>query len=140
MPTRTETLHLPIQADRMTSFNKPWGGKFMKPTYLKKCESRSVGRSASERGITLFMTAAGLAVLLGFVALAVDMGMLYTARADCQKIADAAALAGAKEAFFYTPADPIATARTAAISAARANYAPRNASDNRLQNANVVVN
>ena len=86
------------------------------------------------------MTAAGLVALLGFMALAIDMGMFYTARADCQKIADAAALAGAKEAFFYTPADPVATARTAAISAARANYAPRNSNDNRLQNANVVVN
>ena len=55
--------------------------------------------------------------------MAVDMGMLYTARADCQKIADSAALAGAKEAFFYTPTDPVATARAAAVSAARANYA-----------------
>ena len=86
------------------------------------------------------MTAAGLFVLLGFIALAIDMGIMYTARADCQKIADAAALAGAKEAFFYTPADPVATARTAAISAARANYVPRNSNDNRLQNANIVVN
>jgi hypothetical protein len=66
--------------------------------------------------------------------------MLYTARADCQKIADAAALAGAKEAFFYTPADPVTAARTAAISAARSNYAAINTNDNRLQPANVVVN
>jgi uncharacterized membrane protein len=94
----------------------------------------------SQKGIVLFMTAAGLVALLGFMALAIDMGMLYTARADCQKIADAAALAGAKEAFFYTPTDPVATARTAAVSAARANYVPRNSNDNRLQNANVVVN
>lgn len=93
-----------------------------------------------EKGITLFMTAAGLVALLGFIALAVDMGMLYTARADCQKIADAAALAGAKEAFFYTPTDPVAAARTAAISAARSNYTPANSNDNRLQPANVVVN
>jgi Flp pilus assembly protein TadG len=94
----------------------------------------------SQDGIVLFMTAAGLVALLGFMALAIDAGMLYTARADCQKIADAAALAGAKEAFFYTPADPVATARTAAVSAARANYLPRDSNDNRLQNANIVVN
>src|SRR4030095_729681 len=94
----------------------------------------------SQNGIVLFMTAAGLVALLGFMALAIDMGMFYTARADCQKIADAAALAGAKEAFFYTPADPVATARIAAISAARANYVPRNSNDNRPQNANIVVN
>jgi len=125
----------------MSGFSqKTLGGKLMKPKNLKERESRNSERFASERGITLFMTAAGLVALLGFMALAIDMGMFYTARADCQKIADAAALAGAKEAFFYTPADPVATARTAAISAARANYLPRNSNDNRLQNANVVVN
>ena len=93
----------------------------------------------SQDGIVLFMTAAGLVALLGFMALAIDAGMLYTARADCQKIADAAALAGAKEAFFYTPTDPVATAQTAAVSAARANYVPRDSNDNRLQTANIVV-
>ena len=112
----------------------------MRPKNLKERESRNSERFASERGITLIITAAGLFALLGFMALAVDMGNLYTARADCQKIADAAALAGAKEAFFYTPADPTTTARTAAVSAARANYVPRDGNDNRLQNANVVVN
>ena len=112
----------------------------MRPKNLKERESRNSERFASERGITLIITAAGLFALLGFMALAVDMGNLYTARADCQKIADAAALAGAKEAFFYTPADPTTTARTAAVSAARANYVPRDSNDNRLQNANIVVN
>ena len=111
----------------------------MRPSPRER-ESRNSERFGSERGITLFITAAGLFALLGFIALAVDTGMLYTARADCQKIADAAALAGAKEAFFYTPTDPVATARTAAVSAARANYVPQNSNDNRLQNANVVVN
>jgi len=97
-------------------------------------------RFASERGITLFITAAGMFALIGFIALAVDTGNLYTVRADCQKIADAAALAGAKEAFFYAPADPVATAKTAAISAARANYTAIDTNDNRLQNANILVN
>ena len=95
---------------------------------------------SSERGITLYITAAGMFALIGFIALAVDMGNLYTVRADCQKIADAAALAGAKEAFFYAPADPVVTAREAAISAARANYSPINGNDNRLKDANIVVN
>src|SRR5262245_8700670 len=97
-------------------------------------------RFASERGIALFITAAGMFALIGFIALAVDMGNLYTVRADCQKIADAAALAGAKEAFFYQPADPVTAAKTAAISAARANYNALDSNDNRLQNANIVVN
>ena len=97
-------------------------------------------RFASERGITLFITAAGMFALIGFIALAVDTGNLYTVRADCQKIADAAALAGAKEAFFYSPADPVATAKTAAISSARANYTAIDSNDNRLQNADILVN
>ena len=55
--------------------------------------SRGLSGFRSERGVVLFMMAGGLLSLIGFIALAVDMGMLYTARADCQKIADAAALA-----------------------------------------------
>jgi putative Flp pilus-assembly TadE/G-like protein len=111
----------------------------MRPTPFERPQPGKFERFASERGITLFVTAAGLFAVVGFIALAVDMGNLYTARADCQKIADAAALAGAKEAFFYTPADPVATGKTAAVSAARANYTAINTNDNRLQNANVVV-
>jgi len=103
-------------------------------------QSRKFERFASERGITLFITAAGMFALIGFIALSVDMGNLYTVRADCQKIADAAALAGAKEAFFFAPADPVATAKTAAVSTARANYTALDSNDNRLQNANIVVN
>jgi len=115
-----------------------FGGKQMKSTHFE--EPHTSEYLPSERGMTLFVTAAALFALVGFVALAVDMGNLYTARADCQKIADAAALAGAKEAFFYTPADPVATGKTAAVSAARANYTAINTNDNRLQNANIVVN
>jgi Flp pilus assembly protein TadG len=111
-----------------------------KSSRFERFQQRRSERFASERGIVLFITAAGMFALIGFIALAVDMGNLYTVRADCQKIADAAALAGAKEAFFYHPADPVATAKTAAISAARANYSPLDSNDNRLQNANIVVN
>jgi len=111
-----------------------------KSPHFEGFQPRQRERFASERGITLIITAAGMFALLGFIALAVDMGNLYTVRADCQKIADAAALAGAKEAFFYQPANPVATAKEAAVSAARANYVPRDSNDNRLQNANIVVN
>jgi Flp pilus assembly protein TadG len=113
--------------------------RIVRVSHINVCGSRNFD---PERGIVLFMTAAALVVLIGFIALAVDMGALYMARADCQKIADAAALAGAKEAFFNTPApaNPVATGTTAAISAARANYTPWDSNDNRLQPGNVVVN
>jgi Flp pilus assembly protein TadG len=89
--------------------------------------------------MTLYMAAAGMFVLLGFIALAVDMGMLYRVRNDCQNIADAAALAGAREAFLVTNADKALAAKQGARSAARANYTPESSSDIRLQDADVVV-
>lgn len=48
-----------------------------------------------ESGAVLVFVALSMIVLLGAVALAVDMGMLMTARAESQRVVDAAALAGA---------------------------------------------
>lgn len=52
-------------------------------------------RRGKEEGYTLFIIAALLVVFLGFTALSVDVGILYSARASAQRAADAAALAGA---------------------------------------------
>lgn len=52
-------------------------------------------RRDKEEGYTLFIIAALLVVFLGFTALSVDVGVLYSARASAQRAADAAALAGA---------------------------------------------
>ncbi|MFQ6030696.1 MAG: pilus assembly protein TadG-related protein, partial [Dehalococcoidia bacterium] len=49
-----------------------------------------------ERGMTLFLVAASLVVLLAISALAIDLGMLYVTRSEAQRAADAAALAGAQ--------------------------------------------
>ncbi|MFO0961092.1 MAG: pilus assembly protein TadG-related protein [Isosphaeraceae bacterium] len=48
------------------------------------------------RGAVLPMMAISAIVLLGFVALAIDVGMIATARCQCQNAADAAAMAGAR--------------------------------------------
>ena len=48
-----------------------------------------------EDGYTLFVIAATIVVFLGFTALSIDVGVLYSARASAQRAADAAALAGA---------------------------------------------
>lgn len=48
-----------------------------------------------ERGSTLVVAALAMTALLSIVALAVDVGMLFTARGEAQRVADAAALAGA---------------------------------------------
>ena len=52
-------------------------------------------RQDKEDGYTLVIIAAVIVVFLGFTALSVDVGVLYSARASAQRAADAAALAGA---------------------------------------------
>jgi Flp pilus assembly protein TadG len=96
-------------------------------------------RCRSNRGITLIMAGAGMFVFLGFVALAVDMGMLYRVRNDSQNIADAAALAGAREAFVVPNTDKVLAAKQGAKSAASANYTPESPSDIRLRDADIIV-
>lgn len=48
-----------------------------------------------ERGSTIVLVTVGMTALLAILALAVDVGMLFTARGEAQRTADAAALAGA---------------------------------------------
>ena len=67
----------------------------------------------SERGVTLPLTALFLVVLFVFAAMAIDMGIAYTARTSAQHAADAAALAGA-----YTFGNPTASQPSAAQNAA----------------------
>ena len=55
------------------------------------------GSSTRERGQTLLLFVLALSVLLGFTAMAIDVGMLYQDRRHLQNTADAAALAGVAE-------------------------------------------
>lgn len=57
-------------------------------------------RPAWQQGMTLPMMALFIVVLFAFAALAVDVGVLYTARTSTQHAADAAALAGASTFVF----------------------------------------
>ncbi|HEV2484945.1 MAG TPA: Tad domain-containing protein [Terracidiphilus sp.] len=76
-----------------------------------------------ESGQVMVMTLLCMAVLLGFVALAVDVGMLFHAKRNLQTVADAAATAGAldyyKNGLGSTAA--VASAQTAAENAVVAN-------------------
>ena len=51
----------------------------------------------NQDGVTAVLVAIVLAMLLGFTALAVDVGYMYSTRNELQNVADAAALAGAGE-------------------------------------------
>jgi putative Flp pilus-assembly TadE/G-like protein len=71
------------------------------------------GVARSERGAVTVLVAVSMLALLGFLALGIDMGMLYVAHNDAQRAADAAALAGAS-AFMEQDAalaEPVARAR-----------------------------
>lgn len=54
-----------------------------------------MGLAADQRGAIAVFVAVGIAVFISMAALAVDMGMLMTARSEAQRTADGAALAGA---------------------------------------------
>jgi Flp pilus assembly protein TadG len=55
------------------------------------------GRDSSRRGTILVLTTVMLAMLVGFVAFAIDTGVMCVARAEAQNAADSAALAAAWE-------------------------------------------
>jgi Flp pilus assembly protein TadG len=74
----------------------------------------------SERGMTLVMVAISILLLMAMAALAVDVGVLYTARTSAQHAADSAALAGAYTFLNSTQPQPD-SARNAAIAAAAKN-------------------
>src|SRR5437899_4642335 len=57
-----------------------------------------------DRGASLMLVAVSMVALLGFSALAIDVGMLYGAKAQAQNAADSGALAGAGS-LILAPAD-----------------------------------
>ena len=61
-------------------------------------------RGRGQRGQMLLVAALSMAVLLGFTAMAIDVGLAYQDRRDLQKDVDAAALAGVQ----HLPLSPIA--------------------------------
>ncbi|MGE0405620.1 MAG: pilus assembly protein TadG-related protein [Candidatus Korobacteraceae bacterium] len=78
-------------------------------------------KHSSQRGVTLLLLMLSIIVLFAIAAMAVDLGILYTARTSAQHAADAAALAGAFT-FVNTPtAIQPQAAQTAAASVASGN-------------------
>jgi Flp pilus assembly protein TadG len=71
-----------------------------------------------ERGQTLVLVALTMSALLGFLALAIDVGLLYRAKRNLQIAADAAATAGALD---YLYNGSVSSASSAARAAAAAN-------------------
>ncbi len=83
---------------------------------------RSRASWRNERGASITIVAVSLFAMLGMAALAVDMGMLLKVRSDAQRVADAAALAGAAEFLKGSPSDWKEEAAQLALDYAGANY------------------
>ena len=62
---------------------------------MGRTHSRAQRSHASERGQALILFVFGLAALMGFVGLAIDVGLAFVARREMVNAADSAALAGA---------------------------------------------
>jgi len=84
----------------MTSRHSPIRHSFTRRLYRRFIASLV----SDERGATAAFVAVGMIMLLAMVALAVDLGLLLGARTDSQRVADAAALAGAAS-FITLPDD-----------------------------------
>jgi Flp pilus assembly protein TadG len=69
----------------------------------------------NERGATFAIVGVSLVVLIGALALAVDLGMLYNARTESQRASDAAALAGASALVDYAAPEDSARAVERAV-------------------------
>lgn len=69
---------------------------------------------ARQRGAVAIVVAVTLAVLVGFLGLALDLGKLYVARSELQNSADACALAAARD---LTGATPLSVSEAAGITA-----------------------
>jgi Flp pilus assembly protein TadG len=80
-------------------------------------------RNHRQDGLTTVFVAIALAGLLGFGALAVDVGMVWSARTQLQNAADSAALAGARQLLDTNGNIDQASTTAAAIGAASSNSA-----------------
>lgn len=69
---------------------------------------------ADEKGQMLVLTALSIVALLGFLALAVDVGLLFRAKRQVQTAADAGAIAAAVE-YFYNGSAQIGSATATAV-------------------------
>lgn len=80
------------------------------------------GTTGRERGAAMVLVALVMVVLLGAVALAIDVGVLYTAKAQCQNAADAGALACGGYMLTLDNLNPGAVNKIRAKGAEYANY------------------
>lgn len=95
----------------------------------------------SRRGATLPVVAVSMIAMLAVMALALDMGMMFSARNEAQRVADAAALAGASAFIdFDPPVTAVDPARERATEYVEANYVLDSMVDPSEANIEIDVN
>lgn len=99
-------------------------------------DSLAPPRARSRRGQVLVITTLGLVAVIGCVALAVDVGTLWTQRREMQAAADAAAVAGDLEIYSGNASD----SDTAPITTAAQTDSAKNGFTNGANGATVTVN
>jgi len=82
-------------------------------------------RIGKQRGATAVVVAVSLLVLIGFAALAIDLGYLYVVKNELQNAADAGALAGAKALYNEDGTEVNPGANQAALDLVTANYSEK---------------
>ena len=70
----------------------------------------SIPKSTARRGVAVVFTMVTMTLLIGFAALAIDVGYMYSVQAELQKAADASVLAGATQLHDYPEIIDIAQA------------------------------
>ena len=73
------------------------------------------------RGAVAVQVAVSMTAIMGFAALTIDVGVIYNAKTDLQRTADAAALAASSKLASFDEGDPMALAREEAHRIVQAN-------------------
>ncbi|HWT67228.1 MAG TPA: Tad domain-containing protein [Terracidiphilus sp.] len=96
-------------------------------------------RFRDEDGQLLVVTAISMIGLMGFVALAIDVGLLFRARRNMQIVADAGAMAGAVELYYERGGQVSSSAAVSAASSAALLAAKTNGVDSTVTGNSVLV-
>lgn len=120
---------------RGTSLVSRWDRCFAPPSGKQTAGRRNAGKFRdNEKGQVLVITAVCMVALLGFLALAVDVGVLFHTRWELQTAADAAATAAAVE-YVYN-----GNSRSGAITAGTNAATANNVNDGNTMTPSVTVN
>ncbi|MCG3136430.1 MAG: hypothetical protein HJJLKODD_00263 [Phycisphaerae bacterium] len=87
---------------------------------------RNRDQCTRRRGVIIVQVAVGMTAIIGFATLAIDVGLMYSSKAQLQNVADAAALAAAAELGNFQKAEELQTTTVQLATDAAIDYAGKN--------------